>query len=106
MTTPINPVTGAPVQRSSADKPKSQQVTEKFTVPGADSGKSDTVPTRGNLSFGSLAPLINTGLNGTTAVKTAQSLEKQLTQQDLPVVNNRPQVISNLIETLQGDQNK
>ena len=104
MTTPINPATGAPVQRNPADKPKSQQTTEKFTIPGESKG--DTVPARSNLSFGSLAPLINTGLTGTTAVKTAQSLEKQLTQQDLPVVNNRPQVISNLIETLQGDQNK
>jgi hypothetical protein len=103
MTTPINPATGAPVQRTNADKPKAQQVSEKFTVP-TDSG--DSVPARGNLSFGSLAPLINTGLNGTSAVKTAQVLEKQLNQQGLPVVNNRPQVISNLIETLQGDQNK
>jgi hypothetical protein len=104
MTTPINPATGAPVQRSNADKPKSQQTTEKFTVPGESKG--DTVAARGNLSFGSLAPLINTGLNNETAVTTAQAIEKQLNQQGLPVVNNRPQVISNLIETMQGDQNK
>jgi hypothetical protein len=105
MTTPINPATGTPVQRTNADKPKAQQVTEKFTVPG-ESGKGDTVPTRANLSFGSLAPLINTGLTNETAITAAQTIEKQLNQQGLPVVNNRPQVISNLIETLQGDQNK
>jgi hypothetical protein len=104
MTTPINPATGAPVQRSNADKPKSQQATEKFTVPGESKG--DTVSARGSLSFGSLAPLINTGLTNETAVTTAQAIEKQLNQQGLPVVNNRPQVISNLIETMQGDQNK
>lgn len=103
MTTPINPATGAPVQRSNADKPKAQQASEKFTVPGES---KDTVAARGNLSFGSLAPLINTGLNNETAISTAQAIEKQLNQQGLPVVNNRPQVISNLIETLQGDQNK
>src|SRR3954469_21533846 len=103
MTTPINPATGAPVQRTTADKPKAQQTSEKFTVP-TDSG--DQVAARSNLSFGSLAPLINTGLTNETAVSTAQALEKQLNQQQLPVVNNRPQVISNLIETLQGDQNK
>jgi hypothetical protein len=105
MTTPINPATGAPVQRTNADKPKAQQATEKFTIPG-ESSKGDTVAARGNLSFGSLAPLINTGLNNETAITTAQAIEKQLNQQGLPVVNNRPQVISNLIETLQGDQNK
>jgi hypothetical protein len=103
MSMPINPATGAPLQRTNADKPKAQQTSEKFTVP-TESG--DKVATRGNLSFGSLAPLINTGLTNETAVSTAQAMEKGLNQQQLPVVNNRPQVISNLIETLQGDQNK
>jgi hypothetical protein len=103
MTNSINPATGAPLPRATADKPKAQQTNEKFSVP---TEATDQVATRNNLSFGSLAPLINTGLTGETAVTTAQAIEKQLNQQQLPVVNNRPQVISNLIETLQGDQNK
>ncbi len=101
MTGPINPATGAPLQRTNADKPKAQQTSEKFSVP-ADTG--DKVATRNSLSFGSLAPLINTQLTNETAITTAQNMEKQLNQQELPVVNNRPQVISNLIETLQGDK--
>ena len=104
MTTPINPATGAPIQRPTSDKPKSPSApTEKFTVPG---GSGDTVTARGNLSFGSLAPLINTNLTNETAISTAQQMEKQLNQQNLPVVNNRPQVVSNLFDTLQGDQNQ
>ncbi len=101
MTTPINPLSGGPVQRPTADKTSSKSASsEQFSV-SADSG-SDTVETTGKLSFGSLRPLINTQLTNKTAVITAQQTGRQLGGQSLPVVNNRPQVVSNLIETLQG----
>lgn len=102
MTTPINPLSGTPVQAPSTDKTKSQTTsssssTEKFTVP------TDTVvQSQGALSFGSLRPLINTQLTNKTAVATAQKTGQQLGNQPLPVVNNRPQVVSNLIDTLHG----
>lgn len=98
MTTPINPTSGAPIQRPTTDKTKSQtpsqSSSEQFTVP------TDTVQTQGALSFGSLRPLINTQLTNKTAVTTAQKTGQQLGNQPLPVVNNRPQVVSNLIDTL------
>ena len=100
MTTPINPTSGAPIQRPSTDKSKPQSTSssssEKFTV------STDTVQTQGNLSFGSLRPLINTQLTNQTAVSTAQQTGKQLKDQPLPVVNNRPHVVSNLVDTLQS----
>jgi hypothetical protein len=98
MTTPINPTSGAPIQPPTSDKtkPKTTSSTEQFTV------ATDTVETQGNLSFGSLRPLINTQLTNQTAVSTAQQTGKQLGNQPLPVVNNRPHVVSNLIDTLQG----
>ncbi len=95
MTNPINPAGGTPVQRTSVDKPKtSQPSAEKFSVP-----TDDTVETHGKLSFGSLRPLINTHLTNETAVTTAQNTGRQLGQQSLPVVNNRPQVVANLADT-------
>lgn len=100
MTTPINPTSGTPIQRPSTDKSKSQTTssspsTEQFSVP------TDTVvQAQGSLSFGSLRPLINTQLTNKTAVATAQKTGQQLGSQPLPVVNNRPQVVSNLIDTL------
>jgi hypothetical protein len=95
MTTPINPASGAPIQRSSADKPKGKsESTETFKV--SDSG--DTVQTPGKLSFGSLRPLINTQLTTQTATITAQQTAQQLGNQPLPVVNNRPHVVANLID--------
>lgn len=100
MTTPINPTSGTPIQRPTTDKSKPQTTTsssqETFTV------STDTVQTQGNLSFGSLRPLINTQLTNQTAVTAAQQTGQQLKGQSLPVVNNRPQVVSNLIDTLQG----
>jgi len=100
MTTPINPTSGTPIQRPTTDKSKPQTTSssssDKFTV------STDTVQTQGNLSFGSLRPLINTQLTNQTAVSTAQQTGKQLGNQPLPVVNNRPHVVSNLIDTLQG----
>jgi hypothetical protein len=103
MTTPINPLSGTPIPAPTTDKTKSQQTSssssEQFSV------ATDTVETQaaqGNLSFGSLRPLINTQLTNKTAVTTAEKTGKQLGSQSLPVVNNRPQVVSNLIDTLQG----
>jgi hypothetical protein len=99
MTTPINPLSGGPIQPTTTTttaKSKSQPASsEQFTV------SSDTVSTP-KLSFGSLRPLINTQLTNETAVSTAQQTGKQLGNQTLPVVNNRPHVVSNLIDTLQG----
>jgi len=103
MTTPINPTSGAPIQQPTTGKSKPQTTSsssEKFTV------STDTVETQGNLSFGSLRPLINTQLTNQTAVSTAQQTGKQLGNQSLPVVNNRPHVVSNLIDTLQGQHNQ
>ena len=100
MTTPINPLSGPPTQAPATDKTKSQTTSsssssEQFTVP------TDTVvQTQGALSFGSLRPLINTQLTNKTAVTTAEKTGKQLGSQSLPVVNNRPHVVSNLIDTL------
>ncbi|MBV8535868.1 MAG: hypothetical protein JO128_09765 [Alphaproteobacteria bacterium] len=103
MTTPINPTSGTPIQRPTTDKSKPQSTSaassDTFTV------STDTVQTQGNLSFGSLRPLINTQLTSQTAATTAQQTGKQLGSQSLPVVNNRPQVVSNLIDTLQGQGN-
>jgi len=102
MTTPINPLSGGAIQQPTpASKPKTQtsSSTEPFT---AATASTDSVETQGNLSFGSLRPLINTQLTNQTAVSTAQQTGKQLKGQSLPVVNNRPQVVSNLIDTLQG----
>jgi hypothetical protein len=97
MTTPINPLSGGPIQRPTTDKTKPQpSSSEQFSV------SSDTVETPAKLSFSSLRPLINTQLTNKTAVITAQQTGRQLGGQSLPVVNNRPQVVSNLIETLQG----
>ena len=101
MTTPINPLSGGPIQRPTADKSTSKTASsEQFSV--ATENDSDTVATSAKLSFGSLRPLINTQLTNKTAVITAQQTGRQLGGQSLPVVNNRPQVVSNLIETLQG----
>lgn len=98
MTTPINPLSGGPIQRSTTDKTKSQpSSSEQFSVPT----DSDTVDAP-KLSFSSLRPLINTQLTNKTAVITAQQTGRQLGGQSLPVVNNRPHVVSSLIETLQG----
>lgn len=98
MTTPINPLSGGPVQRPAPDKSKPQQTSsEQFSV------TTDTVETSGKLSFGSLRPLINTQLTHQTAKTTAQQTGQQLGGQSLPVVNNRPHVVSNLIDTLQGN---
>jgi len=99
MTTPINPLSGGPIPQptTTTSKPKSQSASsEPFTV------SSDTVETPPKSSFGSLRPLINTQLTNETAVSTAQQTGKQLGNQSLPVVNNRPHVVSNLIDTLQG----
>jgi len=95
-TNPINPSGGPPVQRTTADKPKTSQTSsEKFSVPS-----DDTVDTHsGKLSFGSLRPLINTHLTNETAISTAQNTGRQLGQQSLPVVNNRPQIVANLVDT-------
>ncbi len=101
MTTPVNPASGTPIQRATADKQKSQPAkSETFSVSDGDTD-NDTVETRGKLSFGSLRPLINTQLTNETAISTANQVQKQLGNQSLPVVNNRPQVVSNLFETLQ-----
>jgi hypothetical protein len=101
MTTPINPLSGSPIQAPNTDKTKPQTTSqpsssEQFTVP-----TDSVVQSQGSLSFGSLRPLINTQLTTKTAVTTAEKTGKQLGSQSLPVVNNRPQVVSNLIDTLQ-----
>jgi hypothetical protein len=95
MTTPINPAGGAPVQRTNTEKPKAPQASsEKFSVP------TDTVQTGApKLSFGSLRPLINTHLTNDAAISTAKETGRQLGDQHLPVVNNRPQVVQNLVES-------
>jgi hypothetical protein len=96
MTTPINPAGGAPVQRTTTEKPKAPQASsQKFSVP-----TSDTVQTSApKLSFGSLRPLINTHLTNETAISTAKETGQKLGGQSLPVVNNRPQVVANLVES-------
>ena len=97
MTTPINPLSGGPIQPTTTNKTKSKPTSsEQFTV------SSDTVETPPKLSFGSLRPLINTQLTHETAVSTAQQTGQQLGNQPLPVVNNRPHVVSNLVDTLKG----
>lgn len=100
MTTPINPLSGGPVQQptttNKTSKSQSTSSAEPFTV------SSDTVETPPKSSFGSLRPLINTQLTNETAVSTAQQTGKQLGNQSLPVVNNRPQVVANLIDALHG----
>jgi hypothetical protein len=95
MTNPINPAGGAPVQRPT-EKPKAPQASsEKFSVPTSDKVETSSP----KLSFGSLRPLINTQLTNEAAINTAKQTGKQLSTQSLPVVNNRPQVVSNLVET-------
>ncbi|HEX9466123.1 MAG TPA: hypothetical protein VGB82_26275 [Alphaproteobacteria bacterium] len=97
MTNAINPAGGPPVPRTSSDKPKTPEASaEKFSVPS-----SDTVQTSSSssLSFGSLRPLINTHLTNETAISAAEQTGKQLGSQSLPVVNNRPQVVTNLVES-------
>jgi hypothetical protein len=105
MSNPINPSTGAPTPRptSAEPRPKATSSDAKFTVP-SDAAGGDSVETRAGLSFGSLAPLVKTDLNNDAALATAQQVEKALTQEPLPLVNNRPQVISNLYETLLKEQ--
>lgn len=102
MTNPINPGVGAPVSRTSANepRPKTNQSDAKFTVP--DTG--DSVSARGALSFGSLTSLVNTDLSRDTAKATAQQVEKLLEKETLPLVNNRPQVVSSLMESLLQEQ--
>jgi hypothetical protein len=97
MTTPINPAGGAPVQRTTTtEKPTAPQASsQKFSVP-----TTDTVQTGApKLSFGSLRPLINTHLTNETAISTAKETGRQLGNQSLPVVNNRPQVVANLVDS-------
>lgn len=104
MANPINPSVGAPAPRATTNepRPKTAGTTEKFTVPSETA--SDTVAARTNLSFGSLAPLVKTDLTSDAAIITAQQVEKQLQGEPHPVVNNRPQVINNLYETLLKEQ--
>lgn len=99
MTTPINPLSGGPIQQPTTTKTNKSQSTsssEPFTV------SNDTVETPPKSSFGSLRPLINTQLTNKTAVSTAQQTGQQLGNQSLPVVNNRPHVVANLIDALHG----
>lgn len=106
MANPINPSVGAPATRATTGetRPKPTQAPEaKFSVP-SDAAGGDTVDARPSLSFGSLAPLVKTDLNSDAAIITAQQVEKQLQGEPHPVVNNRPQVISNLYETLLKEQ--
>lgn len=99
MTTPINPLSGGAIQRPITDKSKPQPPSsDQFSV---STDSTDTVDAP-KLSFSGLRPLINTQLTNKTAVITAQQTGRQLGGQSLPVVNNRPQVVSTLIETLQG----
>ena len=106
MTNPINPGVGAPSPRTTAteSRPKSNETSAKFTVPGLTDG--DNVSARSNLSFGSLGPLVNTELNSEAARATAQQVEKLLGQETLPLVNNRPQVVSSLMDSLLQEQAK
>lgn len=107
MANPINPGIGAPATRTTTTEIRPKTTTPNpqatFNVP-ADNAGGDTVSARSNLSFGSLAPLVKTDLSNDTAIITAQQVEKLLQQEPLPVVNNRPQVISNLYETLLKEQ--
>lgn len=104
MTNPIIPGVGAPVPRTTTDaKPKPTNAGgAAFTVP-TDTG--DTVNARGSLSFGSLAPLVNTELTSDSAIIAAQQMEKLLEKETLPLVNNRPQVVNSLVDALL-EQNK
>jgi len=104
MTNPIIPGVGAPSPRTPAteNRPKSNQSGAVFTVPGQPNG--DSVATRPNISFGSLGPLVNTELSSETARATAQRVEKLLGQETLPLVNNRPQVVSSLMDSLLQEQ--
>jgi hypothetical protein len=92
----IDPTKGTPIARPTADRPKAASPTEKFTLP------TDTVSTRPPLSFGSLGPLVNSNLSTEAALDTAKRLEALLVTQDLPVVNNRPQVLAGLFEEGKG----
>jgi hypothetical protein len=102
MTNPINPGVGAPVSRTTTTepRPKTNSSDAKFTVP--DTG--DSVTARGNLSFGSLTSLVNTELGRDAAKATAQQVEKLLEKETLPLVNNRPQVVSSLMDSLLQEQ--
>jgi hypothetical protein len=103
--TTIDPTSGAPLQRPSADRPKTagSPAQEKFTVPGA--GASDTVAARSNtLSFGSLGPLVNSNLSTEAALDTAKRLEALLTDTELPVLNNSPQAVAGLFEEVPGSK--
>lgn len=103
MTNPINPGVGAPVSRTTANEPRpktNQTGGATFTVP--DTG--DSVTARANLSFGSLTSLVNTELSRESAKATAQQVEKLLEKETLPLVNNRPQVVSSLMDSLLQEQ--
>ncbi len=104
MTNPINPGVGAPAPRTTATetRPKTNDTGAKFTVPGLTD--RDSVSTRPSLSFGSLGPLVNTELSTEAARATAQQVEKLLGQETLPLVNNRPQVVSSLMDSLLQEQ--
>ena len=54
----------------------------------------------------SLAPLVKTDLTSEAAISTAQQLEKLLEKETLPLVNNRPQALSSLIDAMQDEQKK
>jgi hypothetical protein len=88
----IDPTKGTPIARPNADRPKTASPTEKFTLP------NDSVQTRPALSFGSLGSLVNSNLSTEAALDTAKRLEALLVAQELPVVNNRPQVLAGLFE--------
>lgn len=106
MTNPIIPGVGAPAPRTATNetRPKSNQSDAVFKVPGLSDG--DSVATRPSLSFGSLGPLVNTELSSDTAKAAAQQVEKLLGQETLPLVNNRPQVVSSLMDSLLQEQEK
>lgn len=105
MTNPINPGVGAPSPRTptTENRPKTNQTGAVFTVPNTD---GDSVATRPSISFGSLGPLVNTELSSDAAKATAQQVEKLLGQETLPLVNNRPQVVSSLMDSLLQEQEK
>jgi len=104
MTNPINPGVGAPAPRTPATetRSKSNQSGAVFTVPGINEG--DSVAARPSISFGSLGPLVNTELSSEAAQATARQVEKLLGQETLPLVNNRPQVVSSLMDSLIQEQ--
>jgi hypothetical protein len=106
MTNPINPGVGAPSPRTPAteSRPKSNQSGAVFTVPSQPEG--DSVAARPNISFGSLGSLVNTELSSEAARATAQRVEKLLGQETLPLVNNRPQVVSSLMDSLLQEQER